>query len=207
MPRWSCWRRSWPGSRSSSCRRSLRRRAPGRTAPRARGPGSAFDSYLLLVGGCLTDDPSAPRGTGATDARPRGLHPRTAQRAAILHGRDKSQRPGRSRSFTEALQDRSTLGLMRLRLLVAPLVIAALAAASAGCGGTTAEPAASAGTETRPATTTTGTTTVAPTTVADPLAGAGTDPVEAAPVGSETALLERVAVGRHEGYDRVVFQF
>jgi hypothetical protein len=96
---------------------------------------------------------------------------------------------------------------MRLRLLVAPLVIAALAAASAGCGGTTAEPAASAGTETRPVTTTTGTTTVAPTTVADPLAGAGTDPVEAAPVGSETALLERVAVGRHEGYDRVVFQF
>jgi hypothetical protein len=25
--------------------------------------------------------------------------------------------------------------------------------------------------------------------------------------GSETALLDRIAVGRHEGYDRVVFQF
>ena len=25
--------------------------------------------------------------------------------------------------------------------------------------------------------------------------------------GSDTALLERIAVGRHEGYDRVVFQF
>jgi hypothetical protein len=41
----------------------------------------------------------------------------------------------------------------------------------------------------------------------DQLEGAGTNPVEASAVGSETALLERVAVGRHEGYDRVVFQF
>jgi len=32
-------------------------------------------------------------------------------------------------------------------------------------------------------------------------------PVEGTSTGSETALLERVAVGRHEGYDRVVFQF
>jgi hypothetical protein len=31
--------------------------------------------------------------------------------------------------------------------------------------------------------------------------------VEGSPAGSETALLERIAVGRHEGYDRVVFQF
>jgi hypothetical protein len=41
----------------------------------------------------------------------------------------------------------------------------------------------------------------------DPLAGASTTPVEGAASGSDTALLERVAVGRHEGYDRVVFQF
>ena len=41
----------------------------------------------------------------------------------------------------------------------------------------------------------------------DPLVGAATTPVEAAATGSETALLERIAVGRHEGYDRVVFQF
>ena len=41
----------------------------------------------------------------------------------------------------------------------------------------------------------------------DPLEGAGTTPVVAAPTGSETGLLDRVAVGRHEGYDRVVFQF
>jgi hypothetical protein len=39
------------------------------------------------------------------------------------------------------------------------------------------------------------------------LADAGTDPVEGAAAGSETALLERIGVGRHEGYDRVVFQF
>jgi hypothetical protein len=41
----------------------------------------------------------------------------------------------------------------------------------------------------------------------DPLGGAGTSPVVVPATGSETALLERVAVGRHEGYDRVVFQF
>jgi len=41
----------------------------------------------------------------------------------------------------------------------------------------------------------------------DPLTGASTTPVEGAASGSDTALLERVAVGRHEGYDRVVFQF
>jgi len=58
---------------------------------------------------------------------------------------------------------------------------------------------------------TSGTTTAAtPGTTTediDPLANAGTDPVEGAAAGSETALLERIAVGRHEGYDRVVFQF
>jgi hypothetical protein len=42
----------------------------------------------------------------------------------------------------------------------------------------------------------------------DPLEGAATTPVERPPTSSDkTALLERIAVGRHEGYDRVVFQF
>ena len=41
----------------------------------------------------------------------------------------------------------------------------------------------------------------------DPLEGAGTDPVVGEAQSTETALLVRVAVGRHEGYDRVVFQF
>jgi hypothetical protein len=41
----------------------------------------------------------------------------------------------------------------------------------------------------------------------DPLAGAGTTPVVSAATGGATALLDRIALGRHEGYDRVVFQF
>ncbi|HEX6702165.1 MAG TPA: hypothetical protein VF101_15665 [Gaiellaceae bacterium] len=55
-----------------------------------------------------------------------------------------------------------------------------------------------------------GTTTVAAPTQTggiDPLEGADTTPVEGAAEGTGTALLERVAVGRHEGFDRVVFQF
>lgn len=52
-----------------------------------------------------------------------------------------------------------------------------------------------------PTTSTTGTGGI------DPLVGAATTPVEASATGSETALLERIAIGRHEGYDRVVFQF
>jgi len=58
-----------------------------------------------------------------------------------------------------------------------------------------------------------GTTTVGDTTTTvetngiDPLEGAGTDAVVGKATGVETALLERVALGRHEGFDRVVFQF
>jgi hypothetical protein len=55
--------------------------------------------------------------------------------------------------------------------------------------------------------TTTATTPGTTTDGIDPLADASTDPVEGAAAGTETALLERIAVGRHEGYDRVVFQF
>jgi hypothetical protein len=54
------------------------------------------------------------------------------------------------------------------------------------------------------------TTATVPTTTAggiDPLENAGTEPVVGEATATETALLERVAVGRHEGYDRVVFQF
>ncbi len=58
------------------------------------------------------------------------------------------------------------------------------------------------------------TTVTAPTTTSttntggiDTLEGAATTPVEQKSGSSETALLERVAIGRHEGYDRVVFQF
>jgi hypothetical protein len=81
--------------------------------------------------------------------------------------------------------------------------VAALFALS-GCG--TSDNAPVPGTDSASGTTT-ATTSGTTTAGIDPLADAGTDPVEGAAVGSETALLERIAVGRHEGYDRVVFQF
>lgn len=84
------------------------------------------------------------------------------------------------------------------------MATAALLAVS-GCGGSnTSSPptgASSVPTSTSPTTSTTGTSGI------DPLEGAATTPVEVAASGSDTALLERIAVGRHEGYDRVVFQF
>ena len=84
------------------------------------------------------------------------------------------------------------------------VLIAVLAVGLAGCGSSddNGEPAAGP----PPATTTTVTTTET-TGGIDPLEGAGTNPVEGDASRDETALLERVAIGRHEGYDRVVFQF
>jgi hypothetical protein len=41
----------------------------------------------------------------------------------------------------------------------------------------------------------------------DSLEGAGTAPVSEAAEGTETALLESVDLGRHEGFDRIVFRF
>jgi hypothetical protein len=80
------------------------------------------------------------------------------------------------------------------------LVLACALLAVAGCGGSSStsesEPPAA------------GTTTVTTTAdQADPLAGASTSIVVAPSTAKATALLERVAVGHHEGYDRVVFQF
>jgi hypothetical protein len=81
-----------------------------------------------------------------------------------------------------------------------------LAVAIAGCSGANEEasPTDTATVTSRPAT-----TDGAPTTTdgIDPLAGAGTRPVAGEATVTETALLERVALGRNEGYDRVVFQF
>ncbi len=81
--------------------------------------------------------------------------------------------------------------------------MAALFALS-GCG--SSDNTAASGGDSTPGTTT-ATTPGTTTDGIDPLADAGTDPVEGAAAGSETALLERIGVGRHEGYDRVVFQF
>ncbi len=92
------------------------------------------------------------------------------------------------------------------RFLAASLVLTlALAAAGSSCGGSDEEDATNG--PTTPAVS----TTTEPTTTAgggiDPLEGAGTEPVSATATGERIALLERVALGRHEGYDRVVFQF
>jgi hypothetical protein len=75
----------------------------------------------------------------------------------------------------------------------------ALALTLAGCG--------DSGNSSRPATGTTSATTTTSGDGIDPLTGAGTTPVSGAASGEDTALLERIAVARHEGYDRVVFQF
>lgn len=97
---------------------------------------------------------------------------------------------------------------MRSNGLAASLAIAtAVAAVASGCGGS--DEGSETDAVTPPAATTTAQTTTAPDTSGgiDPLEGAGTKSVSTAAVGEEIALLNRVAVGRHEGYDRVVFQF
>ena len=89
-----------------------------------------------------------------------------------------------------------------IRVLALLCATAALGVALAGCGDSSnsAEPGGS-GSLPSPTPTTTETGGI------DPMEGASTTPVEGKASGSETALLTRVAIGRHEGYDRVVFEF
>ncbi len=90
----------------------------------------------------------------------------------------------------------------RIRTSVLVAFALAVVAAASGCGGSSKQtappPAAGSTTATAPTTTTEG---------IDPLTGAGTSVVVGTTTAKDIALLERVAVGRHEGYDRVVFQF
>jgi hypothetical protein len=74
----------------------------------------------------------------------------------------------------------------------------------AGCAGSDDDDDSAAGPVTSTQTTTTATTE---TGGIDPLAGASTDPVTGTATTEETALLEQVSLGRHEGFDRVVFRF
>jgi hypothetical protein len=101
---------------------------------------------------------------------------------------------------------------MRMATAIRILSLLALLAL-AGCGGDS-KPASSPATQ--PATSdTTGTTTrTTPSDTEtetsgdiDPLEGAGTDPVVVKATNSDTALLTAVRAARHEGYDRVVFEF
>jgi hypothetical protein len=80
-----------------------------------------------------------------------------------------------------------------------------LALACSGCAGSDDESAATVTTTAASPTETNGSPTS--TDGIDPLEGAGTDPVTGEAEIDEIALLERVAVGRNEGYDRLVFQF
>jgi len=80
-------------------------------------------------------------------------------------------------------------------LIAATLLVGASGCSNSESSGTTT--AASPGT----------TATETSTGGIDTVEGAGTEPVTAPGKGHKTALLERVTVGRHEGYDRVVFQF
>jgi hypothetical protein len=88
-------------------------------------------------------------------------------------------------------------------------MLAVLAAAQlAACGGgshttATTRPAAGTTTATAPATT----TTTAPQGGIDTMPGASTSPIHVAATNKETALLTDVRAARHEGFDRVVFQF
>ena len=95
---------------------------------------------------------------------------------------------------------------MRLRPVTLLLVLLA------GCGGDDPEPATAERSPTPAATATSTASAPTPTPTGtpeaiDPLDGAGTEPVVAKATNSATALLTGVRAARHEGYDRVVFEF
>jgi len=107
---------------------------------------------------------------------------------------------------------RGALTLLAEPMRRGALTLLLLGLALAGCGGddegdarTTA--ATTPATTTAPAATTTTPTATTPAAGVDPLDGAGTKPVTAPATNKETALLTAVRAARHEGYDRVVFEF
>jgi hypothetical protein len=87
---------------------------------------------------------------------------------------------------------------VRLCGIVAGLAIGAVLA---GCGGAKPE-SASPG-----AAATTAPTTAPPATTAPDTFSGGRTAVTGSARGDETALLERIDLGRHDGFDRVVFRF
>jgi hypothetical protein len=98
--------------------------------------------------------------------------------------------------------------VIRPQRLAALVVAATLAVVAFGCGGSKAESetrgtAAPVSSETQ----TSPTALVPDSGGIDLLEGAGTEPVSTPAGEARIALLERVAIGHHEGYDRVVFQF
>jgi hypothetical protein len=136
------------------------------------------------------------------DGRSTGGGVCTQRRGVDLVGEEPSRRPANQEPV---LEHRGFLTTAEYPRRIGPrLLVACALLALAGCGGSSSsesEPPA-AGTTTAAAPTTT-----AEHTQTDPLAGAGTNVVVAPSTAKATALLERVAIGHHEGYDRVVFQF
>jgi hypothetical protein len=121
----------------------------------------------------------------------------------------RTRRSGVSALFRRHLPDHSAVPVSRF--LPLPALLLAAAVLSAGCGGGADEVST-----TGPRRTATASETPAPKprpTVPDrsegidPLSGSGTDPVTVRAANSQTALLTDVRVARHEGYDRVVFEF
>jgi hypothetical protein len=107
---------------------------------------------------------------------------------------------------TESLQAAASVRAIRLPFLALLAVAATIVAAGLGCGDSD-DDAAPTGATSSPQPPPPGTSTPTETGGIDPLEGAGTDPVIALPTSDTTALLEHVAIGRHEGFDRVVFRF
>jgi hypothetical protein len=91
---------------------------------------------------------------------------------------------------------------------VVPFVLALVAVALlAGCGGGTQAGDQSTRASPTPVATPTSTATVTPPGGIDTMSGASTRPVHAPATNRRTALLTDVRAARHEGFDRVVFQF
>jgi hypothetical protein len=89
--------------------------------------------------------------------------------------------------------------LVFVALLLAVLLV--------GCGDDDTTEAADTSTTTTEANDDGSTTSSSPVDGIDPLPGAGTEPVHIDAEGEGTALLTDVRVARHEGFDRVVFEF
>ncbi len=90
-----------------------------------------------------------------------------------------------------------------MRMVLAAVLVAAVAS---GCGGESSVPQTTAATD-EPAAATEPAATETTDGGIDPLEDASTDAVVEDAQPTETALLQRVALARHEGFDRVVFEF
>lgn len=96
-----------------------------------------------------------------------------------------------------------------MRRLVAMAIVVALALAACGGDDEMTETGDSTTTEASEPTTSTSEDPTSSTATGgiDPMDDAGTEPVRREPSSAETSLLTDVRVARHEGFDRVVFEF